>query len=217
MADERKLDRPYHFLRDGAERALPMDVLRTVVSAPLFTIEYDRNVTTNVSKAIRLPPRSPVGLTTIAFAKEAGGGPDLSLSRSNFLLMLTAPRLETANALLTSHSFHADHELNASTFAAVWLQRFPICLGRDLRHRHAQGAAARGRQRGCLQNPGTSTPPVPTPSVYQSDAGQKKKILASDTAFTTQIRATHLQRMSVTWSQPGGDPKWFNVAKIQTS
>ncbi|HVI06360.1 MAG TPA: citrate/2-methylcitrate synthase, partial [Sphingomicrobium sp.] len=126
LAAERKLDSAIvRFLEGLPRRAEPMDVLRTVVSALAF---YDPQAAANdhdanVRKAIRLT--SQIAMIVAAYDRLRKGktlvSPDPRLSHAaNFLLMLTGEKpSETAErALDIALILHADHELNASTFAA---------------------------------------------------------------------------------------------------
>src|ERR1700732_5624636 len=99
MADERKLDASIiNLLRLAPTHALPMDVLRTNVSAlSFYDPEYDRNDhDANVNKEIRLT--SQIAMIVANYDRIRKGKPviepDRSLSHAaNFLLMLngTAP------------------------------------------------------------------------------------------------------------------------------
>src|SRR6185437_6661510 len=112
-------------LRGLPKGAMPMDVLRTAVSA-LGLYDPDEKKgdhAANVSKSIRLT--SQIAMIVAAYDRLRKGKdvvkPDLSLSHSaNFLLMLNGePPSKTAEqALDIALILHADHELNASTFAA---------------------------------------------------------------------------------------------------
>jgi len=126
MAEERKLDHSIiNLLRTAPRHANPMDVLRTAVSALAFyDPEFQRNDhDANVHKAIRLT--SQIAMIVAAYDRirkdKPVVEPDRSLSHSaNFLLMLNgkAPSQTAERALDIALILHADHELNASTFAA---------------------------------------------------------------------------------------------------
>src|SRR6267143_5654599 len=126
LSDERKLDPSViKLLQLAPKHVLPMDVLRTVVSAlSFYDAEYDRNDhDANVNKAIRLT--SQMAMIVANYDRIRKGKslvePDRSLSHAaNFLLMLsgTAPSETAERALDMALILHADHELNASTFAA---------------------------------------------------------------------------------------------------
>src|SRR5205814_8247625 len=126
LASERKLNPAIiDFLRSVPKGALPMDVLRTAVSALGL---YDKDEKSNdhdanVSKAIRLT--SQIAMIVAAYDRVRKGKnvvePDASLSHAaNFLLLLNGekPSQTAERALDIALILHADHELNASTFAA---------------------------------------------------------------------------------------------------
>src|SRR5437667_29807 len=126
LAEERRLDPAViEFLRQAPKTALPMDVLRTAVSALSFYDPEDRknDHDANVHKAIRLT--SQIAMIVAAYDRLRKGKnvveADRALSHAaNFLLQLNGTRpSETAErALDIALILHADHELNASTFAA---------------------------------------------------------------------------------------------------
>src|SRR5205085_2938771 len=107
------------------KHVLPMDVLRTLVSAlSYYDPDFSRNDhEANVNKSIRLT--SQIAMLVANYDRIRKGkrlvDPDPSLSHAaNFLLMLNGEKpSETAErALDIALILHADHELNASTFAA---------------------------------------------------------------------------------------------------
>src|SRR5436190_5591092 len=126
LAEERKLDASIlNLMRMAPKHTLPMDVLRTAVSALSFYDPDARNNDrqANVNKAIRLT--SQIAMIVAAYDRIRKGKnvvePDRSLSHAaNFLLMLngTRPSATAERALDIALILHADHELNASTFAA---------------------------------------------------------------------------------------------------
>src|SRR6516225_2112617 len=126
LAAERKVD-PAIFaaMAQIPKTATPMEVLRTAVSSLSF---YDKEAEAidhdaNVRKAIRLTSQIP--MLVAAHDRMRKGKPvtppDPSLSHAaNFLLMLNGekPTPTAEKALDVALVLHADHELNASTFAA---------------------------------------------------------------------------------------------------
>ena len=126
MAEERKLDASiFYRLQLVPKHVPPMDVLRTLVSAlSYYDPEYDKNDhDANINKAIRLT--SQLSMLVASYDRIRNGqpvvSPDRSLSHAaNFLLMLNgvAPSKTAERALDIALILHADHELNASTFAA---------------------------------------------------------------------------------------------------
>jgi citrate synthase len=126
LAQERRIDPAIiEFLRTIPKSALPMDVLRTAVSALAFYDADDKknDHDANIRKAIRLT--SQIAMIVAAYDRIRKGQPvveaDRSLSHAaNFLLQLngTKPSATAERALDIALILHADHELNASTFAA---------------------------------------------------------------------------------------------------
>src|ERR1700686_4665562 len=126
LAEERKLNPGIiTLLRNAPSHALPMDVLRTAVSALSFydPDEKSNDHKANVAKAIRIT--SQIAMIVAAYERIRKGlpvvEPDRSLSHAaNFLLMLNgkSPSPTAERALDIALILHADHELNASTFAA---------------------------------------------------------------------------------------------------
>src|SRR3954470_1133743 len=107
------------------KKALPMEVLRTSISMlSMYDAEAeDMSPEANLRKAIRLTAQTATIVT--AFHRIRGGlepvapRPDLSHA-ANFAYMLNAalPNDTIAKALDIALILHADHEWNASTFAA---------------------------------------------------------------------------------------------------
>ncbi len=225
LAGERKLDPAIiDFLRSAPKGALPMDVLRTAVSAlGLYDPEQANNDhTANVSKAIRLT--SQIAMIVAACDRVRKGKslvePDRSLSHAaNFLLMLNGvPPSETAErALDIALILHADHELNASTFAA----RVTAATLSDM---HSAITSAIGALKGPLHGGANeavfhilekidSSAADPVEYVRQMLA-QKKKIsgFGHRVYHTEDPRATHLRKMSEDLCQSSGQPKWFEMS-----
>jgi citrate synthase len=111
------------FLR-GVPTAVPMDVLRTAVSMlSLYDpMAKDMSPEANKQKALKLMAQTATIATTydrLRNNKEViEGDPGLSLA-ANFLYTLTGRRPDDVmeNAFDIALTLHADHELNASTFA----------------------------------------------------------------------------------------------------
>jgi citrate synthase len=112
------------FLR-AAGSANPMDVLRTAVSMlALYDPERDDNSDeANVRKAERLMAQTATIVTTFDRVRKGQpvieGVPELSFA-ANFLYTLTGKRPDEVmeRAFDVALTLHADHEFNASTFAA---------------------------------------------------------------------------------------------------
>ena len=125
LAAERGLPAPVvEFLR-SVPKANPMDVLRTAVSMlSLHDPEAaDMSPEANHRKAVKLMSRTPAIVTTydrLRNGKEViPDDPKLGFA-ANFLYTLTGRRPDDVmeKAFDVAMTLHADHELNASTFAA---------------------------------------------------------------------------------------------------
>jgi citrate synthase len=228
MADDRKLDASItSLLRLVPKHALPMDVLRTMVSAlSFYDPDFDRSNSdhdANVNKAIRLT--SQIAMIVANYDRIRKGKPvvepDRSLSHAaNFLLMLngTAPSKTAEHALDIALILHADHELNASTFAA----RITAATLSDM---HSAVTSAIGTLKGPLHGganeavfkilkdiDANGADPV---DYVKAMLTQKKKIpgFGHRVYHTEDPRATHLSQMSRDLGDASGDPKWFEMSQ----
>ncbi len=206
------------------KHALPMDVLRTAVSAlSFYDPEFDRNDhDANVNKAIRLT--SQIAMIVANYDRMRKGkplvAPDRSLSHAaNFLLMLNgvAPSKTAERALDIALILHADHELNASTFAA----RVTAATLSDM---HSAVTSAIGALKGPLHGganeavfkilkeiDGQKADPV---EFVKAMLAQKKKVpgFGHRVYHTEDPRATHLRVMSRDLGQSSGNPKWYDYS-----
>jgi citrate synthase len=226
MADERNLDASItSLLKLAPKRALPMDVLRTVVSAlSFYDPEFDRNDhEANVDKAIRLT--SQIAMIVANYDRIRKGKPivepDRSLSHAaNFLLMLNgaAPSETAERALDIALILHADHELNASTFAA----RITAATLSDM---HSAITSAIGTLKGPLHGGANEavfkilkeidakgTDPV---EYVKGLLAQKKKMpgFGHRVYHTEDPRATHLRQMSRDLGHSSRDSRWFEYSQ----
>ncbi len=192
LAEERKLDASIlSLMRMAPKHVLPMDVLRTAVSALSFYDPDGKNNDrqANVNKAIRLT--SQIAMIVAAYDRIRKGSkvvePDRSLSHAaNFLLMLngTQPSATAERALDIALILHADHELNASTFAA----RVTAATLSDM---HSAVTSAIGALKGPLHG------------------GANEAVFHILEAIDT----THLRKMSRDLGQSSGQAKWFEASK----
>ena len=226
LAAERKLDPAIiQMLRSLPKGAMPMDVLRTAVSAlGLYDPEEKKgDHAANVSKSIRLT--SQIAMIVAAYDRLRKGKdvvkPDSSLSHSaNFLLLLNGePPSKTAErALDIALILHADHELNASTFAA----RVTAATLSDM---HSAITSAIGALKGPLHGGANeavfhiledidarNADPV---EYVRGLLAQKKKIsgFGHRVYHTEDPRATHLRKMSEDLCKSSGQPKWFDMSR----
>ena len=113
------------FIKDAPLEANPMRVLRTAVSAAAFADPDagDNSPAANHRKAVRLIAQLPTIVASFhrLRSKQQPLAPRRGLSlAANFLYMLTGavPDGDAERAFDVALILHADHELNASTFAA---------------------------------------------------------------------------------------------------
>jgi citrate synthase len=226
LAEERKLDASIIYrLQLAPKHALPMDVLRTIVSALSFYDPEEKNNDrdANFHKAIRLT--SQIAMVVAAYDRIRKGkpvvDPDRSLSHAaNFLLMLngTRPTKAAERALDIALILHADHELNASTFAA----RVTAATLSDM---HSAITSAIGALKGPLHGGANEAVFRILEAIDMSGAdpveyvkgmlAQKKKVpgFGHRVYHTEDPRATHLRTMSRDLGTSSGQPKWFEFSR----
>jgi citrate synthase len=225
LAEERKLDASIiTLLRNAPRHALPMDVLRTAVSALSFydPEEKSNDRKANVDKAIRIT--SQIAMIVAAYDRIRKGlplvDPDRSLAHAaNFLLMLNgkAPSSTAERALDIALILHADHELNASTFAA----RVTAATLSDM---HSAITSAIGALKGPLHGGANEAVFHILEAIDASGAdpieyvkgmlAQKKKVpgFGHRVYHTEDPRATHLRAMSRDLGKSSGQAKWFEIS-----
>jgi citrate synthase len=226
LARERKLDAQIiSLLRQAPRHALPMDVLRTIVSSLSF-FDPEEKVNTkdaNYHKAQRI--FSQIAMVVAAYDRIRKGlpliEPDRTLSHSgNFLLMLNGERpSETAiRALDISLILSADHEWNASTFAAR-------VVAATLSDMHSAVTAGIGALKGPLHGGANEAVFKILIEIDENGAdpveyvkgmfSQKAKVPGfGHRVYTTEDpRATHLRRMSRDLGYSSGQTKWFEYSK----
>jgi citrate synthase len=212
------------FMRTLPKTALPMEVLRTTVSL-LSTYAADANSTThqaNLQKSFHLTAQ--IAMIVACFDRIRKGKnlvePDPSLSHAaNFLWLLNGEKpSETATrALDVALILHADHELNASTFAAR-------VIAATLSDMHSAITGAIGALKGPLH--GGANEAVMRILYAIDKAGEdpvehvrgmlerKEKISGfGHRVYTTEDpRATHLRGMSEELGRDA-NPKWYEMSR----
>jgi citrate synthase len=226
LAEARSLDpKMIDMLRGFPRSATPMEVLRTAVSALSFydPEESDNQHDANVSKSFRLTAQ--IAMLVAVYDRLRKGKtviePDPLLSHSaNFLWMLNGEKpSETATKTLDiALILHADHELNASTFAAR-------VIAATLSDIHSAITGALGALKGPLHGGANEavmrmlfsidkegTDPI---EYVASLLAQKKKIsgFGHRVYRTEDPRATHLRRMSEELGESSGNAKWFKMSR----
>ena len=202
-----------------------MDVLRTIVSA-LSYYDPEEKVNdheANVRKAIRLTAQ--IAYVVAAYDRIRKGKPliepDRSLSHAgNFLYMLNGdiPSATAERAFDIALILHADHELNASTFAAR-------VVAATLSDMHSAVTAAIGALKGPLHGGANEAVFRILEAVDASGAdpvdyvkgmlAQKKKVpgFGHRVYHTEDPRATHLRTMSRDLGESSGNTKWFEISR----
>lgn len=213
------------FLRTLPKDASPMEALRTAVSL-LSVYDADGDSVThaeNLRKSFNLT--SQIAMIVAVFDRIRKGKEiieaDKTLSHAgNFLWMLNGEKpSETATKTFDiALILHADHELNASTFAAR-------VIAATLSDMHSAITGAIGALKGPLHGGANEATMKLLSSIDEAGEdpvervrgmfARKEKISGfGHRVYTTEDpRATHLRRMSEELSRTGGEPKWFNMSQ----
>jgi citrate synthase len=214
-----------------AMRGLPagdgMDQLRTLASV---LSHYDPDAadgspTANYRKAVRLTAQFASLVATMGRVNRGGGPiqPDPALGHAaNFLYMLTGERPGglSVRAFDVALILHADHELNASTFAAR-------VIAATLSDIHSAVVGAIGALKGPLHgganadvmrlllDVGKDAPIERAEDVVRAKLARKEKIPGfGHRVYTTEDpRATHLRQMSKQLGERAGEPQWFAMSQ----
>jgi citrate synthase len=212
-------------LRSFPKEATPMEVLRTAVSALSFYDSNEKSVDheSNIRKSFALTAQ--IAMLVAAFDRLRKGKsivePNPSLSHAgNFLWMLTGekPSDTATHALDVALILHADHELNASTFAAR-------VIAATLSDIHSAITGAIGALKGPLH--GGANENVmrmlfaiekegedPVEHVRRMLAEKKKVSGFGHRVYHTEDpRATHLRKMSEDLGRASGNTRWFDMSR----
>ena len=204
-----------------------MDALRTLTSA---LGHYDQDAAdqspqANYRKAVRLTAQLGSLVATLG-RLNAGGGPiqpDPVLGHAaNFLYMLTGERPGSlaVRAFDVALILHADHELNASTFAA----RVAAATLTDI---YSAIVGAVGALKGPLHGGanadvmrllieiGEDAPGERIDETIKGKLAKKEKIpgFGHRVYNTEDPRATHLRRMSKELGEKAGNTRWFEMSQ----
>jgi citrate synthase len=214
-----------------AMRSLPrvdgMDALRTLTSmlGHYDPDAGDQSPQASYRKAVRLTGQIGALVATWGRMAASGGAiePDPALGHAaNFLYMLTGrrPSALATRAFDISLVLHADHELNASTFAA----RVAAATLTDI---HSAIVAAICTLKGPLHGGanaevmkmlleiGKDAGPERAEAFVRGKLGRKEKIsgFGHRVYRTEDPRATHLRRMSKRLGEQAGEPQWFEMSQ----
>ncbi len=225
LAKARVLDpKIIELLRSFPKEVTPMEVLRTAVSALSCydSDEQDNSHEANLRKSFRLT--SQIAMLVADYDRIRKGKPlvdaDPSLSHAgNFLWMLNGEKpSDTATRTMdVALILHADHELNASTFAAR-------VIAATLSDIHSAITGAIGALKGPLH--GGANEAVmhmlfeidkkgedPVEHVKAMLAGKKKISGFGHRVYHTEDpRATHLRKMSEALGKSANNTRWFDMS-----
>jgi len=217
-------DSLYAILRSAPKSAHPMSILRSGVSHLALTDPdaEDSSFEANKRKSLRLVAKIPTiiaafhryrkGLTPIA--------PSASLRHAgNFLSMLSGSRPEKRDERIFDICLilHADHEFNASTFAA----RVTAATLSDI---YSAVTSAIGALKGPLHGGANEQvmkmllaigEPSRAESHVRAELGAKRKIpgFGHRVYKTEDPRATILREIAHELGQRSGDLRWFEISK----
>ena len=207
-----------------AAQTSPMSMLRTSVSAASAYDPdgWDQSAEANARKALRLTARVP---TLIASYHRLRTGQEVVSSNpslphaANFLAMLLGeePDQEAARALDVCLVLHADHTMNASTFAAR-------VVASTLADIHSSVTAAIAALKGPLH--GGANEQVmkmledlddvdDVESYIEAKLGRKERIMGFGHRVykTEDPRATHLRRLSRDLGKRTGETRWHDISE----
>jgi citrate synthase len=227
MAAARPLPEPILRLMRQLPASDSMDALRTLTSAlgHYDPDARDHSPRANDRKAVRLT--SQLGTLVATYGRLlAGGGaiqPAPALGHAaNFLYMLTGSRPDplAGRAFDIALILHADHELNASTFAA----RVAAATLTDL---HSAVVAGIGTLKGplhgganaevmrLLMEIGRDASPDRIDEAIRAKFAKRIKIpgFGHRVYRTEDPRATHLRRLSRELGERAGDTRWFEMSQ----
>jgi citrate synthase len=216
-------------------RSLPpvdgMDALRTITSAlgHYDSEADDTSPQAQYRKAVRLTAQTGTVVATWGRLKAGGGpiAPDPVMGHAaNFLYMLTGERPSAAaiRAFDVALILHADHELNASTFAA----RVAAATLTDMYSAVVAGIAAlKGPLHGganaevmkMLLDFGQNAAAERIDDAIRAKFARKEKIpgFGHRVYHTEDPRATHLRQMSLELGKRAGNTAWYDMSqRIET-
>jgi citrate synthase len=227
LAAARPLGEPVLRLLKQLPASDGMDTLRTMTS---ILGHFDPEATSgsqqaNYRKAVRLTGQIASLVATYGRI-QAGGGPiqpDPALGHAaNFLYMLTGRRPDalSTRAFDIALVLHADHELNASTFAG----RVAAATLTDM---HSAIVGAIGALKGPLHGGanadvmrllieiGPDASPEKVDEAVRGKLARKEKIpgFGHRVYRTEDPRATHLRRMSEELGKRAGNTRWFEMSR----
>lgn len=225
LVGERELDEfTSQTLGTLAEVTSPMSMLRTTISASSAHDPdgWDDSAEANERKALRLIARFPALITSYHRLRSGQEPlpPNPKLPHAaNLLAMLTGeePEEEAARALDLCLVLHADHTMNASTFAAR-------VVASTLSDMHSAVTAAICALKGPLHGGANEQvmkmlqeigAPEKAEAAVKEKLGNKEKIMGFGHRVykTEDPRATHLRRLARQLGERAGDTTWYDISE----
>jgi citrate synthase len=227
LAAARPLSEPILRLMKQLPSSDGMDMLRTLTSA-VGQYDPEANDTSpqaNYRKAVRLTAQ--LGSLVATYGRlQAGGGPiqpDPALSHAaNFLYMLTGerPSALATRAFDVALILHADHELNASTFAgrvaaATLTDLYSAIVGAIGALKGPLHGGANAEVMKMLIEIGPEASPERVDEAIRAKLAKKIKIpgFGHRVYRTEDPRATHLRKMSKDLGERAGNTRWFEMSR----
>jgi citrate synthase len=227
MAADRPLPEGVLRLMRSMPAAHSMDTLRTLVSALAHYDAGANDMSPEGRYRTSVKLTAQIGSVVATASRLSGGGgvilPDPALGHAaNFLYMLTGnrPTALESRALDIALVLHADHEFNASTFAA----RVAAATLTDV-HSSITGAigALKGPLHGganadvmqMLLELGPDATDQKIDDTIRGKLARKEKIpgFGHRVYRTEDPRATHLRRMSRDLGERAGNARWFQMSQ----
>jgi len=214
-----------NFILGAPKKANPMDVIRTAISMlGLYDtdLEEDINVDKNRIRALHITAK--IGVIAAYFHQARQGKPlppvreDLG-EAAHFLYLLNGqePKPEAVKTLDVAFVLHADHGMNASTFAA----RVTIATLTDM---YSAITSAIGTLKGPLHG-GANEGVIhmleeigsedKVEAYVEDQLAQKKKIMGIGHRVYKVLdpRAPHLREMAIRLTEELGDAKWIRMSE----
>jgi len=204
-----------------------MDMLRTLTSAlgQYDPLTGDNSPPANYRKAVRLTAQMASIVATYGRMKAGGGpiSPDPALGHAaNFLYMLTGerPSALATKAFDIALVLHADHELNASTFAArvsaaTLTDMYSAIVGAIGALKGPLHGGANADVMRLLIEIGQDASPEKIDEAIRARLARKVKIpgFGHRVYRSEEARATHLRRMSKELGEKAGNTRWFEMSR----
>jgi citrate synthase len=211
-------------MKDFPQTATPMDALRTAMSALAFydPQAHDSSEEANVAKAMRVTAQTATVVAAyeqIRHGREPVEPQPQGTHAESFLRMLfdAEPDPLSVRAMDLALILHADHELNASTFAA----RVTAATLADMYSAvvSAIGALAGPLHGGANEQVMKMLQSIGDPSRAEAYVTERLQAHKKISGFghrvyrTEDPRATHLRRMSQALGEHVGNLRWYDISR----